>query len=112
MPAIYLELYIDSLLSPLHFHLTFYRPRVTFHQSDSMSKSEIIDSNLGDVDREGNTDDREEAYMDATEISDKGLGRNVSSENRLSAGWSTMDSQYRSLFLVLIYGRYFMTIML
>ena len=85
---------------------------MTFHQSDSMSKSEIIDSNLGNLDREGNTDDRGEAYMNATEISDKGFGRNVSSENRLSAGWSTMDSQYRSLLLVLICVRYFMTVML
>ena len=85
---------------------------MTFHQSDSMSKSGIIDSNLGSLDKEGNTDDIREAYMNATEISDKGFGRNVSSENRLSAGWSTMDSQYRSLFFVLTCVRCFMTVML
>ena len=48
--------------------------------------------------KNANTDDRAEEYINATETSDKGLGRNASSENRLSAGWSTMDSQYRSCF--------------
>lgn len=68
------------------------RPRVTFHSTDSNSTSGVDVLNKKE---KVDSDNRAADHINVVESSEKGFGRNLSSEARLSAGWSTMDSQYR-----------------